>query len=100
MSTTFVIEKSPLSHTDSLANLPYFHNLNIPQLFSSCRANLERIQQVLSLTSHNVVQRRFEAVDEILKTVENHFATHNHVSDQSLYLLLSMLDKLYDLTHN
>jgi hypothetical protein len=79
---------------NTLVGVPYHHNLTFQQLFDTCGINLAVIEQSLYSTSHHVAQRRINNLSLILNNVSTEFQAR--VADESSFLLLLILQKLYE----
>src|SRR5271156_5672306 len=95
--------RPPLPRTSSFQTIPFHHNLSLHQLFEATSLLLSSLYTSLNSTSHQVIQRRIDHVDDTLHTVASDFCTIPSdiiVPDETLYLLLLMLQKLYDQLHH
>jgi hypothetical protein len=92
-----VLQTMEISHQgrNALVGLPFHHNLTFQQLFDSCGVSLAVIEQSLYSTSHQVLQRRINNVSLTLNNVSSEF--RHKVADEISYLLLLILQKLYEI---
>lgn len=89
------MQTNPHQGRNALLGLPFHHNLTFQQLFDTCGISLAVIEQSLYSTSHHVLQRRINNVSLTLNTVASEF--HSKVTDEVSYLLLLILQKLYEI---
>jgi len=82
----------------SIGEIPYHHNLDLQQLFDTCRVCVFAVEQSLrSSTERPVLFRRLEEVDDTLKSVATQFSTPpTKVSDNCAYLLILVLQQVYE----
>jgi hypothetical protein len=79
---------------NAFVGLPFHHNLSFQQLFNTCNVSLAVIEQSLYSTSHCVTQRRINNISLTLNNASTEF--HIKVPDESSYLLLLIIQKLYE----
>jgi len=85
-------------HEQSLANVPYHHNLDLQQIFDTCRVYVAAVEQSLQAARHRpVLSRRLDAVDEALKSISEQFCSTKDVPDEASYVFILLLQKLYEL---
>ena len=95
--------RPPLPRTSSFETIPFHHNLTLSQLFDATSLLLSSLYTSLNSTSHQVIQRRIDHVDDTLHKVASDFCTvpaNTPIPPETLYLLLLMLQKLYDQLHH
>ena len=82
----------------SVEEIPYHHNLDLQQLFDTCRVCVFAVEQSLhSTTQRPVLFRRLEEVDDTLKSIAAQFSNPPaKVSDTCSYLLILVLQQVYE----
>lgn len=80
----------------SVEEIPYHHNLDLQQLFDTCRVCVYAVEQSLhTSTQRPVLFRRLEELDDILKSIATQFSTAQ-VPDYYAYLLVLVLQRVYE----
>ena len=93
-----VLPEKPRERRKSIGDIPYHHNLDLQQLFDTCRVCVFAIEQALHSSSQRpVVFRRLEEVDDTLKSIAAQFCSPpSSVSNRSSYLLILILQQVYE----
>lgn len=74
-----------------------YQSLELPQLFDAVEANLALIKQALATDPDTeILQRRLDKLSSTLQSVSSDFWSHSYSPDAAMYLLLLILQKLYD----
>src|SRR5271170_5528093 len=80
----------------SIGEIPYHHNLDLQQLFDTCRVCVYAVEQSLhTSTQRPVLFRRLEEVDDTLKSIAIQFCTPQ-IPDNCGYLLVLILQQIYE----
>jgi len=83
---------------NSLSNVPYHHNFDLQQLFDTCRVYIIDLEQRFWSNVYSpALSQRLKVPKEVLKTVSAHFCCSDDISDESSYILVLMLQKMYEL---
>lgn len=80
-----------------LSDLPYHHNLDLGQLFDTCRAWINAVEQSLQSTANRpVLSRRLNSVADTVHTASTQFRSNNNIPHNTSYLLALILQKIYE----
>jgi len=86
----------PNSTRTSAEDIPYHHNLDLQQLFDTCRVCVFAVEQSLQTSSQRpVLFRRLEEVDDTIKSIASQFS-NPEIPDNCGYLLVLILQQVYE----
>src|SRR5277367_2888129 len=86
--TQLNIDEELARRRNVLVDIPYHHNLDLQQIFDTCRLYMTGIEQHLLSSSQSVLSRRINAVDQALTTCCPIFCDATELLEEPSYLLL------------